>query len=151
MKLKDRNLTIAFIEPEETYNLRHQILRPNQTLEDCKYPLDFEPSSFHLGAFVEGLLVSVASFFKEKQADIEGFDHFRLRGMATLVSHRNQRAGSNLIHFAEDYLRKQGATHWWCNARTTVQEYYQRFGMNPLGEVFEIPPIGPHIVMVKEL
>ena len=149
--MKDHNLTIAFIEPEETYNLRHQILRPNQTLEDCKYPLDFESSTFHLGAFVEGLLVSVASFYKEKQSDIEGLDHFRLRGMATLVSHRTQRAGSNLIHFAEDYLRRKGASHWWCNARTTVQEYYQRFGMMPLGEEFDIPPIGPHIVMVKKL
>jgi len=149
--LRDPNLTITFLEPEETYELRHQILRPHQTIDDCKYPLDFESATFHVGAFVEGELVSVASFFKEIQPQITGDHHYRLRGMATLVSHRNQKAGSHLIHFAEDYLRKKGASHWWCNARTNVQGYYSRFGMYIEGEVFDIPPIGPHILMVKEL
>ncbi len=145
------NMTITFIEPEETYELRHKILRPNQTIEDCKYPADSLTDTIHLGAFVDGSLISVASFFKETHADLDEKVHYRLRGMATMVSHRGQQAGSSLIQFAEDYLKKKQVTYWWCNARTSVLGYYERFGMRVLGEVFDIPPIGPHVLMVKSL
>jgi hypothetical protein len=39
---------IGNIEGSETYVLRQKILRPNQTLADCKYPSDYETDTFHL-------------------------------------------------------------------------------------------------------
>ncbi|OIK16179.1 hypothetical protein BIV60_05940 [Bacillus sp. MUM 116] len=39
----------------------------------------------------------------------------------------------------------------WCKGRTTVQEYYMKLGFEAHGDVFDYPPIGPHIVMVKKL
>lgn len=144
-------MTITFIEPHETYELRHRILRPHQSIDDCKYPSDHAPETLHLGAFIDGLLVSVASFFSEKHPDLPGQSHYRLRGMATMVSHRGQQAGSSLIRFAESYFKKQQISLWWCNARTTVQSYYERLGLNVIGDPYEIVPIGPHVLMVKNL
>ena len=53
-------------------NLRitSKILRPNQTLADCKYPSDYETDTFHLGAFINDELISIASFSKEIYPDL---------------------------------------------------------------------------------
>ncbi|MFE5129132.1 N-acetyltransferase, partial [Bacillus mobilis] len=42
-------ITVKNIEGSETYVLRQKILRPNQTLADCKYSSDYETDTFHLG------------------------------------------------------------------------------------------------------
>lgn len=55
-------LDIRVIEPEITYSLRHTVLRPNQSIEDSKYDTDHEKNTFHVGAFFNGKLISVASF-----------------------------------------------------------------------------------------
>jgi predicted GNAT family N-acyltransferase len=144
-------MTITFIEPEETYELRHKILRPHQTLDDCKYPADHDANTLHLGVFLDGVLVSVASFFKESHPEFSDDQQYRLRGMATMVSHRGQQAGSSLIRFAENYFSKQNISLWWCNARTTVQGYYEKLGLEVIGDPYDIEPIGPHVLMVKTL
>ena len=50
-------ITIKIIEAEEAYNLRHEILRPHQSLEDCKYDTDNKDESFHIGAFIDDKLI----------------------------------------------------------------------------------------------
>ena len=57
---------IELIKPELTYSLRHRILRPNQSFEDCQYTTDYEEGAFHVGAFHQGKLISIASFCLEK-------------------------------------------------------------------------------------
>ncbi|WP_036842800.1 GNAT family N-acetyltransferase [Pontibacillus marinus] len=144
-------LEIKRIPPEDTYPLRHQILRPNQTIEACKYPADHEQDALHLGAYMSGELISIASFYKEKHTDIKGEHHYRLRGMATHPEFRLQKAGTYLIHKAESILREKQADALWCNARTTVSDYYKKLGFYEVGNVFDIHPIGPHIVMAKAI
>jgi len=58
-------VTIKCIDASETYELRQKILRPTQQLDDCKYPSDYETNSFHLGAFLNDELISIASFSHE--------------------------------------------------------------------------------------
>jgi hypothetical protein len=53
---------VKLITPEMTYSLRHSILRPNQSIEDCKYETDYEEGAFHVGAFYQGKLISIGSF-----------------------------------------------------------------------------------------
>jgi len=42
---------VKLIAPEMTYELRHNILRPHQSMEDCKYAMDYDEGAFHVGAF----------------------------------------------------------------------------------------------------
>jgi hypothetical protein len=37
------------------------------------------------------------------------------------------------------------------NQNRNLQEYYQKLEFKPHGDVFDYPPIGPHIVMYKKL
>ncbi|MGN4426189.1 GNAT family N-acetyltransferase [Bacillus cereus group sp. MYBK30-1] len=144
-------ITVKNIDGSETYVLRQKILRPNQLLADCKYSSDYEVDTFHLGAFVNDELISIASFSKEIHPDLQTGIHYRLRGMATLPNFRNQHAGGSLIHKATQVLRERKANILWCNGRITVTDYYKRIGFHEHGEIFEIDPLGLHKVMYKEI
>ncbi|MFN2747075.1 GNAT family N-acetyltransferase [Bacillus sp. z60-18] len=144
-------IEIKQIDAEETYEIRHRILRPNQPLEACMYETDLLGGTFHLGGYYRGRLISIASFHKAEHSELEGQKQYQLRGMATLEGYREQKAGSTLIRHAEELLRKKGADLLWCNARTSVSGYYKKLGFSEQGEVYDIPPIGPHILMYKKL
>lgn len=144
-------IEIRKITPEMTYDIRHNVLRPHQAIEDCKYETDNEEGAFHVGAFNQGMLISVVSFCLEKHPDFPVENQYRLRAMATLEDFRNLGAGRLLVNFAEDVIKQQVVFFLWCKGRTTVQEYYYKLGFKMHGEVFDYPPIGPHIIMYKEL
>ncbi len=145
------DINIRLIEAEDTHQLRHKILRPHQTLADCRYPADQQLDTFHLGAYIDDELISIASFFKETHPDLPGDSHYRLRGMATLESYRNRKAGTSVLQFAEEYMAGKNISHWWCNARTSMEGYYHRMGLETLTEPYDIPPIGPHVLMAKAI
>jgi len=144
-------MIIKVITANQTYDLRHKILRPNQTLDDCQYPLDLNPDTIHLGAFLGEKLISIASFFQENSDSFSFQNQYRLRGMATLPEFRNQKAGSALIKKAEKIMKEKKVELWWCNARTTVSDYYLKLGLEIEGNIFDIHPIGPHVLMWKRL
>lgn len=144
-------LEVRKIKPELTYKLRHKVLRPHQSIEDCKYDTDQEAGAFHVGAYYQDRLISIASFCIEKNPDFSIERQYRLRGMATLEEFRTLGAGRSLVAYAENLIKEQGIELLWCKARTSVQEYYHKLGFTIHGEVFDYPPIGPHIVMFKKL
>ena len=144
-------LDVKMIEPEMTYHLRHQVLRPNQSMEDSKYESDHEEGAFHVGAFSQGKLISVASFIIEEHPDFPNERQYRLRQMATLDAYRKLGAGRAVVHFAENIIKERGFDFLWCKGRTTVQPYYEKLGFQPYGAVFDYPPIGLHIIMCKTL
>ena len=144
-------LHVKMIDPEMTYHLRHQILRPKQSIEDSKYDSDFEEGAFHVGAFFQGKLISVASFIIDQHPDVTIERQYRLRQMATLEEYRKLGAGRAVVQFAEKVIKDCGFDFLWCKGRTTVQPYYLKLGFEPHGEVFDYPPIGPHIIMCKKL
>lgn len=143
-------LEVRIIEPEMTYNLRHTVLRPNQPVEDSKYDADREDYAFHVGAFYQGKLISIASFIVDEHPDFPIEKQYRLRQMATLEEFRKLGAGRAIVNYAEHLLKEQGVFFLWCKGRTKVQDYYSKLGFNAHGEVFDYPPNGPHIVMYKK-
>jgi predicted GNAT family N-acyltransferase len=144
-------LEVRKIKPEMTYSLRHSALRPYQTVGDCIYDTDHEPYAFHVGAFYQRRLISIASFCVEKNPDFSIEKQYRLRGMATLEVFRKLGAGRAVMTYSENLIKELGVDFLWCKARTTVQEYYNKLGFKAHGEVFDYPSIGPHIVMYKKL
>ncbi len=51
---------IKLVPSEETWELRQKILRPSQTLENCKFNCDSDPSCFHLALKIHNHTVTVA-------------------------------------------------------------------------------------------
>ncbi|WP_232324896.1 GNAT family N-acetyltransferase [Halobacillus mangrovi] len=144
-------MEVKKIDAEDTLSMRHGILRANQPKEASQYPKDLEQNTFHLGAFHDNTLVSIASFFDEKTDKIETESQYRLRGMATLPEWRGKGAGSLIIKEAETILQQRDVDVLWCNARTSAAGYYDRLNFKQVGEVFDLPPIGPHVISYKKI
>jgi ribosomal protein S18 acetylase RimI-like enzyme len=140
-------MDIKLISPADTYSLRHKVLRPHQTINDCMYPTDNDENAFHLGAYVNGELISVASYYNELDPAFKANNAYRLRGMATLPEYRGKGAGSALVADAIKIIKERNGDLLWCNARTSAADYYQKLGFDQQGEIFDLPPIGPHKLM----
>lgn len=139
------------IPPEDTWSLRHRVLRPHQTLADCDYPGDRHPANFHLGVLdttpSPHAVVCIGTFHAEQNPDLPGAHHYRLRGMATEPHLRGQGLGGLLLRDAFERLRQRGADRLWCHAREGAIAFYTRLGFLGHGELFEVPGIGRHLVM----
>lgn len=142
-------MEVKRISARDTYPIRHKVLRPNGTIESCIFDGDDDELTFHLGAFHNGKLVSIASFYFENQKSFtqEHEYQYRLRGMATLPDFRGHGYSSALLKTAFPLIKQNQCQFLWCNARTSARGFYEKVGFVATGDEFEIPQIGPHILM----
>jgi GNAT superfamily N-acetyltransferase len=103
------------IKIEDTYALRHQILRPHQTIDQCRYPGDFDELTAHLGIFEADELVGILSIYKVQNNEIEIPDSWQLRAMATSTGARGKGYGFKLLNAAEVYASQHQALCIWAN------------------------------------
>jgi GNAT superfamily N-acetyltransferase len=142
---------IKEVNLEDIITFRHEILRPHQSIEDCIYDTDQHKGTFHVGAFNDEKLVSIASFNQECMESFCGLNQYRLRAMATKPEYRKLGAGRLIVMYAEEKLVHAGCDLLWCKGRTNVIEYYSKLGFVTYGDVFDYPPIGPHIILFKKM
>jgi predicted GNAT family N-acyltransferase len=140
-----RRVSAAEVRP-----LRRAVLRPNLPEEASAYPEDDLPTTVHLAAYRPsgGEPVSVATLFPEPY---DGRPAWRLRGMATSEQVRGQGYGAAVLAAGLAAAREAGIDLVWCNARLPAENFYRRHDFRRVSEVFEVPPIGPHVVMVRRL
>lgn len=142
-------MQIRQCKASELLELRSKVLRPGLPLKDAMNAGDDTATTFHLGCFDGETLVSIASFYLENKSDLKQLQQpqYRLRGMATAESHRNQGIGAKLLDASLPLLRERGCKTLWCNARERARSFYERFEMKVEGELFEIPGVGMHWLM----
>lgn len=144
-------MKVLRINAIDTYPIRQQMLRQNNPIENCVFKGDEEDQTFHLGAFIESKLVSVASFYFEKHPELEEPFQFRLRGMATLADHQHKGLSTELLKMAFPIIKQNFCHLVWCNARVSAVGFYQKVGFEKVGEEFDVPGIGPHYLMFKNI
>lgn len=142
---------IRSIPVKQARILRHKILRPNQSPEECIYPGDDDERTGHFGAFTNDVHIGIASIFPEAHPDLPASPAWRIRGMATEAAVRGEGMGALLLEACIAHARKQNGSIIWCNARSTVTGFYGKYGFQPVGDEFPLPGIGPHYLMVLNL
>jgi GNAT superfamily N-acetyltransferase len=132
--------------------MRLQVLRPEEPPEAAIYPGDDAPTTRHFGAFAasDGRLVGIASLYAEPRLG-GPTPGWRLRGMATDPSLRRQGVGNALLVACIDHVLAQGGGELWANARLPAVEFYTRAGFEVVSPEFDIPGIGPHVVVRRLL
>lgn len=135
------------ISAAETRPIRQKVLRPTQTAEELVFPGDDEPTAGHFGAFVGHDLVGVASVYEQGETGQTEAGLWRLRGMAVLPEYRGRGLGVRLFEATADHAIVHGGSTYWCTARVTARDFYLARGMHQVGDEFELPTIGPHVIM----
>ncbi len=148
--LKNTAFQLREIPAKETWPVRHPVLRRGRPLEDVYMEADEKESTFHLGVFYNGDIVGVASFMEDDHSEFSGVQS-RLRGMAVLPEYRNKGIARLLLNKGEQILKERGRTLLWFNARIIALNFYKNLGYEVASDEFEIPQVGPHYRMKKEL
>jgi GNAT superfamily N-acetyltransferase len=139
------------ITAAEARPVRQAVLRPDQPPETTVYPGDDAPGAWHVGAFVEGALLGIASVYIEAPAGTQDPCAYRLRGMAVLPGHQGRGYGRALVQACLRHVRAHGGHTLWCNGRVSALGFYQALGFEPVGEVFDLPYSGAHYRLVKRV
>ena len=146
------NIEIRLVDPKDIRALRLKVLWPHkETVENCSLPADTEPGAFHIGALLDGSIVGTSTFLVDINPKFEEKNQYRLRAMATDPGIQGTGAGAKIIEKAIEELKKRGIKLLWCDARIKACGFYEKLNFKVLGDVYEVPVIGPHKLMYKEL
>jgi len=137
-------VSVHAVSLEQTRLLRQTILRPHETLEELAG--HEPPHAFAVGALDGDELVAVGFVVPDGEVGA-----WRIRGMATAPWARGRGIGAAVLDALIQHAVTQGARRIWCNARTPARSLYERAGLRVVSDEFELPQIGPHLLMELEI
>lgn len=149
-QIKNPHYKLKIISTEDTYLVRHPVLRVGRPLSDCAFDGDNKEGTFHIGLFFKDSLIGVATFLNNSNDLFPDSKQYQLRGMAILKDFQKKGLGGLLLSEGERLLNKQ-CSLIWCNAREIAVNFYNENGYHISGTPFEIEKIGLHYVMSKKI
>lgn len=147
----DTPFNIKPISAEETYAVRHPMLRQGRPIEDCVFKGDHKASTIHLGVFVNNVIVGVLSAYQKNHATIESISSYQIRGVAVFAAEHRKGIGKALMKHAEQLLTHKGIDLIWLNARINAIDFYKSLAYSQEGDAFNIAGIGTHYCFYKKL
>lgn len=144
-------MEVKQIDSKDTYPIRHAVLRQGLPIETCQFEGDNDEFTFHLGAYIQDRLASVASFYLKSHDNFLEPYQFQLRGMATLSEYQKQGLSAALLQMAFPIIKRNHVKLLWCNARVPAIGFYEKMGFVKDSDVFEIEGVGPHVLMHKTI
>lgn len=120
-------MEIRKIDWQQAIPLRHKVLWPTKPAEFCH--VDGDASAYHIGAFVDDQLVSVASMYPDGSC-------VRLRKFATDQAYQGRGIGSAVLTQLLLEAKQRQFSVFWCDARESATQFYARFGMKIEGDKF---------------
>ena len=125
------------------------MLRPKQPLETCIFPYD--EVSIHLGLYLNQKLISIISFSKQELDGYTDSNCWQFRGMATLFEYSRLGYGKKLLKAAIKIIKDKDADYFWCNARESALNFYEKLNFEIISDKFYVPISGPHYKMLLRL
>ncbi len=127
MQKGKKKIRVCKIDAEQTWELRHRVMWPNESIDYVKLPKDSE--GFHYGLFIGKKLISVVSLFADGKSA-------QFRKFATETSKQGKGYGSQLLNYILVAIQREKFNRIWCNARVRQVGFYEKFGMNKTDERF---------------
>lgn len=152
--------SITCVPSADILELRTKILRPGQWPDIERYVQDDFETTYHFNARDETQTIGVATFIRHQPPqdfDIPIFlelGAIQLRGMAVHEDYRRCGVGAKIVNFATTFLVESGFsknTLLWFNARQGAIPFYEALGFKCEGDFFNVPNIGPHKIMWRQL
>ncbi|MFZ9074807.1 MAG: GNAT family N-acetyltransferase [Flavobacteriaceae bacterium] len=141
---------ITQITAEDTYPLRHTLLRKGRPLSSCILEGDDAPETIHLGAFFDNNIIGIGSAFLNPCPQYPEKIGVQLRAIAVAPYHQRKGVATQLIQQLLKKIQFQlNPECIWLNARISANLLYLSNGFQPVGDPFEIVPIGTHQRFIK--
>ncbi|WP_281633517.1 GNAT family N-acetyltransferase [Flavobacterium luteolum] len=120
-------MEIKAIKASDTWQIRHEVMWPEQPFEFVK--LDEDNAGFHFGVFEDDQLVSIVSCF------IEGKE-MQFRKLATLEEYQGRGIASYLLKYILEFAKSKDLQKVWCNARSNKKSFYEKMGLTDTHKTF---------------
>jgi len=126
------------------HKIRYLVFQIEQGVDPTLEFDGHDEQSEHLLVYLDQKAIGTARirFLTEQTVKLERF--------AILPEARGLGIGRKLMDYILEWLPQQQITTVWMNAQVPVKEFYEKFGFEPEGNVFEEAGI-PHIRMKKLL
>ena len=137
---------------KQLWPLRNLVLWRHKNLLACGIEPDIKRSTFHLGAVDDDdNILGTATFISEKNENFRDNKQYRLRAMATHPSARGTGLGEKIILESIAKLKRKKVEILWCDARIEATGFYDKMGFSVVGDIYEVPEIGPHKLMYYKI
>ena len=120
-------MEIKAIEALQTWQIRHEVMWPDQPFEFVQ--LEEDNLGLHFGVFDHEKLVSIVSCFIVD-------DEMQFRKLATLEEFQGKGIASQLLNYILKLAKEKNLNKMWCNARTNKKTFYEKFGMKDTHKTF---------------
>ncbi|EJF99678.1 GNAT family N-acetyltransferase [Flavobacterium sp. F52] len=120
-------MEIKTIKASDTWQIRHEVMWPDQPFEFVQ--LEEDDLGFHFGVFEDGKLVSIISCF------IEGKE-MQFRKLATLEEYQGKGMASYLLKYILEFAKSKKIEKVWCNARSNKKTFYEKIGFIDTHKMF---------------
>ena len=140
-------LTVHEVTADEILPLRQRVLRPHQQLDELREPDDDAPGSAAFAAVDDAGVVATGPVKRRPPPFPSDDPGWQLGAMAVDPEHRGEGLGSAILDAILRHVDTHGGGLVWCNARVSAQGFYLRHGFEVASAPFELPDIGPHVVM----
>lgn len=144
-------IEIIEIPYQDTFSVRHPVLREGKPIESCLFDGDDLKTTKHFGLFVAKKIVGVVSIYKNKNSTFKAVNPFQIRGMAVLATFQKKGYGELLVLHCEKYILEQNGDLIWFNAREVAVGFYEKLHFSKWGNSFLIADVGIHYIMFKKL
>ena len=144
-------MKIKTISTQQTFSVRHPILRKGLPIESCQFRRDNHEKTFHLGAYKKDQIIGVISCYLENGTFFTTGINYQIRGVAVLEKFQKKGIGRALMIEAEKNLRTSDCDFIWLNARLNANEFYTKLKYDPIGPIFNVAEIGNHQCFYKKL
>jgi len=144
-------IDIIEIPYQDTFAVRHPVLREGKPIESCFFVGDDLKTTKHFGLLVAKKIVGVVSIYKHKNSNFNSDNPYQIRGMAVLQKHQKKGFGELLVRHCEKYVLEQKGDLIWFNARLVALGFYEKLNYVKWGDSFLIEDVGIHYIMFKKM
>jgi GNAT superfamily N-acetyltransferase len=142
---------IKEISAQETFIVRHPVLRKGKPIESCYFEGDYLETTHHFGLFEDEKLTGIISIFLNSNPIFAEKNQAQIRGMAVLDKNQKKGFGEALVSYCETYCISQNIQLIWFNARTEAVGFYKKMKYQAIGKPFDIKDVGEHLLMFKKI
>ena len=151
LNLLELNLNIKIVKSNKLLNLRSKILRNNMNPSKCIFRGDDNKTSFHIGAYIDGILVGGVSIIKNKCSYKDFPNCYQLRGLFVDFNHQKKGIGKMIIEKVESLLKNKKVSYLWMNARVKALDFYLKLNYTNSEITYNMNEIGLHYMLYKKL